>query len=136
WPGAARARATAGGTFVAVMKIMRDTRVAATCEQRLPDDLRETAQPFLPCLRIPRTRTPGNARRPSDPLPRDAAVGDQPSSSTSAAYASGSSRSLACSGSLASITNNQPSPNASSLIVSGLSASDVFTAAIVPDTGA
>lgn len=132
---AAPACAVARGSFATAMKKMRDACVAGALERLVPDDLRETAQ-HSACVSGATKQNAGRCPASFGSLPRDAAGGDQPSSSTSAAYASGSSRSFACSGSLASITNSQPSPNASSLIVSGLSASAVFTAVIVPDTGA
>src|SRR3546814_19380240 len=42
---------------------------------------------------------------------------------------------MSWSGSSISTTNSQPSPKASSLIVSGLSASALLTAVMLPDTG-
>lgn len=57
------------------------------------------------------------------------------SSSSSAAYSSGVSSSSSWPTSSGSIVKIQPSPNASSLIVSGLSASDSFTATTLPAIG-
>lgn len=57
--------------------------------------------------------------------------------SISSAYASGSSSSSVSSARLLGLTVKiQPSPNASSLIVSGLSASALLTATTLPETGA
>src|SRR5690606_13733453 len=56
-------------------------------------------------------------------------------SSRSSAYGSGSSISFTWPGSSTSTTYSQPSPYASSLIVSGLSASAVLTSTTVPLTG-
>jgi len=58
-----------------------------------------------------------------------------PSSSSSSAYSSGDSSSLSWSRLSGCTTNTQPSPNASSLIVSGLSESASLTATTLPDTG-
>src|SRR5690606_35866692 len=68
---------------------------------------------------------------------RAAQVVDQPSSaSIIAPYASASSKALSCSASSISRVNNQPLPKASSLTVSGVSASASFVATTVPATGA
>ncbi len=76
----------------------------------------------------------GPYRAPSDPLMAEELQWS--SSSSSSAYSSGPSSSFICSGSSASSTKIQPSPYASSLIVSGLSDSAELTSTTVPVTGA